>query len=69
MAVVNPAELKQPEREKLFLKLVKRFLSGKCGKESSFLSLGRDILYYIGGAFRTTDNKKSKLCHCFVYKK
>lgn len=32
MAVVNSAGLKQCEEGKLFLKLVKCFLSGRCGK-------------------------------------
>lgn len=59
MAVVNSAELKQCEEGKLFLKPVKCFLTGRCGK-SSFLSLGRDILYYIGSPFRTTEKKKKK---------
>lgn len=53
MAVVNSAELKQREQGTLFLKRGKCFLTGRREKDPIRLPLG-DILYCIGGGFRTT---------------
>lgn len=54
MAVVNSAGLKQRERETPFLKRGKCFLTGRREKDPIRLPLGGDILYCIGGGFRTT---------------
>lgn len=54
MAVVNSAELKQREQGTPFLKRGKCFLTGRREKDPIRLPLGGDILYCIGGGFRTT---------------